>query len=61
MKSLLKTKVKVYCTICGSSMTRNVSIETENHPEAIKEAKVRLTAKALKPYTCRVCASIVNA
>ena len=57
----LKTKKTVYCTICSSSLSRNLAINVyENTPEAIDLAKLKLTEKANKPYTCRICKSIEN-
>lgn len=55
----LKTKTTVNCTMCTSSLKRNVAIYVyENTPEAIKEAQFQLAQKIAKPYTCRICQSI---
>lgn len=57
----LKSKVTVYCTICGQSHRRSLKINIyENTPEEIEKAKEELTAKAKKEYTCRICKSIIN-
>lgn len=55
----LKTKATAHCTICCSSLSRNLVVNVyENTPEAIGLAKLQLTEKANKPYTCRICKSI---
>lgn len=57
----LKSKAKVYCTVCGESHTRNLKAYVyENTPEAIEKAKAELTAKAKKEYTCRICKKITK-
>jgi recombinational DNA repair protein RecR len=57
----LKTKVNVYCDICGQKHTRNIKQALyENTPEAITEAKNQITKKSKKLYTCRICKSIVS-
>lgn len=57
----LKTTKKVYCTICSSSITRNLKINVfQNTPEAIQEAKISLAKKANAKYTCKVCKSILK-
>lgn len=55
----LKTKATAKCTICTSSISRNLSVNVyENTPEAIQNAKNELVLKANKTYTCRICKSI---
>ena len=57
----LKTKKKVYCTICNESLRRNIFVNIhQNTPEEINKAKLQLTEKANKKYTCRVCKSILE-
>jgi hypothetical protein len=57
----LKSKVTVYCTVCGQSHRRSLKVDVyENTPEEIEKAKVQLTAKANKDYTCRICKSIIK-
>ena len=57
----LKTKATAQCTICYSSISRNLVANVfENTPEAINLAKSELTIKANKPYTCRICKSILK-
>ena len=57
----LKSKVTVYCTVCGDSHRRNLKVNVyENTPEAIEKAKAELTAKAKKEYTCRICKTITK-
>lgn len=57
----LKSKVTVYCTVCGQSHTRNLKANVyENTPEAIEKVKAELTAKAKKEYTCRICKTITK-
>jgi hypothetical protein len=60
MVGMLKSKCTVYCEVCGSSQARNLSVKTENTPEAINEAKEEIKQRASKPYTCRVCLSILK-
>ena len=59
MKGMLRTKCTVYCEVCSSPLTRKSSVETENTPEAIEVAKAEAKRRALKPYTCKTCASIL--
>ena len=55
----IKTKITVYCEICGCSYTRNLkSFIYENTPENIKMAKTELTKKATAKYICRICKTI---
>ena len=57
----LKSKVKVYCTICTSSYTRALKVDIyENTPKEIEMAKDKLRKKANKDYTCNICKSIIN-
>ena len=57
----LKTKATAHCTICSSSLSRNLIVNVyENTPEAISAAKSELVLKANKPYTCRICKSILK-
>ena len=57
----LKSKVTVYCTICGCSQKRSLKANVyQNTPEKIQEAKDKLKVKASKKYTCRVCKSIIK-
>lgn len=57
----LKTKSTANCTICTSSISRNLVVNVyENSPEAIQKAKTELTLKANKPYTCNICKSILK-
>lgn len=56
----LKTKVTVYCEICGCSHTRNISEYVYENTESEKErAKKVIIEKAKKPYTCRICKSML--
>lgn len=57
----LKSKTTICCTICGFSHKRNFKINVyENTPEAIEKAKAKLTKKATKEYTCRICKTITK-
>jgi len=57
----LKTKVKVYCEICGCPHTRVISECIYENTEAEKErAKAEIKEKASKKYTCSICKSIVK-
>lgn len=57
----LKSKVTVYCTICGCNHKRNLKTNVyANTPEKIEEAKAELKVKADKEYTCRICKSIIK-
>ncbi len=57
----LKSKVMVYCTVCGAKHTRNLKGSIyENTPESIEKVKAELTAKAEKEYTCRICKTIIK-
>ena len=57
----LKTKVSVYCSVCGQKHTRILkSVIFENTEEELEKAKVELQKKANKEYTCRICKSITN-
>ena len=57
----LKSKVTVYCTICGCNHRRNLKTNVyANTPEKIEEAKAELKVKASKDYTCRICKSIIK-
>ena len=57
----LKSKVTVYCTICGQSHGRNLNANVyENTPEGIAEAKAGIAIKAKKEYTCRTCKTIIK-
>ena len=57
----LKAKKTVYCTICNDSLNRNLVVNIfQNTPEAIEKSKSELTIKANKPYTCRICKSILK-
>ena len=56
----IKTKVTIYCEVCGCSHRRNVKQAVyENTPESISTAKIKLTEKANKRYTCKICKSII--
>jgi len=58
----LKSKVKVYCTLCVQPYTRNLSVYVyENNQEAICKAKEEIRVRAAKPYTCNICKSIEKA
>lgn len=57
----LKSKVTVYCTICGCDHRRSLKTNVyENAPEKIEEAKAKLKVRAAKEYTCRICKSIIK-
>lgn len=57
----LKSKVTVYCTVCGQSHKRILNANVyENTSEAIEKVKAELTAKAKKKYTCRICKTITK-
>jgi len=57
----LKSKVTVYCTVCGQSHKRTLNANVyENTPEAIEKVKAELTANAKKEYTCRICKTITK-
>lgn len=57
----LKSKVTVYCTVCGDSHRRSLKANVyENTPEGIEKAKAELTVKAKKEYTCRICKTIIK-
>ena len=57
----LKSKVKVYCTICGCSHTRNLTVNIfNNNAEEIATAKLQILENSKKDYTCRICKSILN-
>lgn len=60
MQGILRTKVTVHCSACGSPLVRKIEMKVNNNPEEIAAAKVEMKARAMKPYTCRVCASILN-
>lgn len=56
-----KAKKTVYCTICSDSLSRNLVVNVfQNTHEAIEKAKIELTVKSNKPYTCRICKSILK-
>jgi len=57
----IKTSKTVYCEVCGCSHKRNVkAFVYENTTESINKAKVELTSKINKEYTCRICKSITR-
>ena len=57
----LKSKKTVYCTICNDSLKRNLVVNIfQNTPEAIEAGKSELVLKANKPYTCKICKSILK-
>ncbi|MFA5432898.1 MAG: hypothetical protein WC319_08510 [Candidatus Paceibacterota bacterium] len=57
----LKSKVTVYCTVCGQSNRRNLNVNVyENTPEKIEKASAEIAAKAKKEYTCRICKTIIK-
>lgn len=57
----LKTKVFVYCEICGCKHTRNIIENVYEDTEAEKERAIKIIkTKAAKPYTCSICKSIVK-
>lgn len=57
----LKTKVTVYCSVCGQNHTRILKTEIfKNTEEELQKTKVELQKKANKVYTCRICKSITN-
>ena len=57
----LKTKIKVYCEICGCSHTRKLEINIyQNTKDEIEDAKKQLRVRADKKYTCRICKSIAE-
>jgi len=57
----LKSKVTVYCTVCGQSHRRSLNVNVyENTPEEIEKAKAEIAVKAKKEYTCRICKTIIK-
>jgi len=55
----LKSKVTVYCTVCGCNHRRSLKTNVyANTAEKIEESRAELKAKAAKEYTCRICKSI---
>ena len=58
----LKTKAVKYCELCGQKHVRTLSIAMyEGTVEEIQSAKAILIERAKKPYTCRICESILAA
>jgi hypothetical protein len=60
MKGMLRTSVTVHCAACGSPLVRKLSVMVENNAESIEAAKIELKTRAMKPYTCRICKSIID-
>ena len=57
----LKSKVSVYCSVCGQKHTRILQTDIfKNTEEELEKAKVELQKKAIKEYTCRICKTIIN-
>ena len=57
----IKLNNKVYCTICNGSIKRDVSVLIYSNDVAeIEAAKVEAKTKFSKPYTCRICKSILK-
>ena len=57
----LKTKVFVYCEICGCKHIRSITENIYENTEVDKERAVKLIKKkAAKKYTCSICKSIVK-
>lgn len=58
----LQSKFTVYCTICTQPITRSASVRIYSKDESeINAAKVELTNRLSKHYTCNICKSILNA
>ena len=58
----IQTKCTKCCTICMSSVKQTIAVKiTEKTDEQINAAKAEISRRAKKPYTCRICKSIVKA
>jgi len=57
----IKSKVTVYCSVCGQKHTRILKSDIFENTEAeIEKVKTDLTEKAEKEYTCRICKTIIK-
>lgn len=62
MIGMMKTKIAVYCEVCGQKHVRNIQVGlVANTDEAKETAKQECIRRAQKPYTCRICKSILAA
>ena len=57
----ITTKKNLYCSICGCTHKRTVSVKIfSNTDEEIERAKQEATKRIRKEYTCRICKTIIK-
>jgi hypothetical protein len=53
----LRASMTVFCEICGCGHKRRLKVKIYDQEE-VENAKIVLTERAKKPYTCRICKTI---